>query len=346
MKKLMLLVLGIVLLVLAGSNLWGQMTSQLIPFRIGLSQERIFLEPDPSVPGRYTLNWDGWITVESQLPVPTRLSGEYELTPLGQWTMPSATRFGMDLKPGINEKYQKFALGSIDLPAEGTTAIGLPSFTTLFDIKQSVKIKLAIRGRYDWSGNPPLFQRDFELKPLGYALLEAASAGDLRRARELVEKGADVDSADVSNWTALMEACANGHSDMVSFLVERGAQVNVRRKGFPFVVSALGARVPAGATALMAACFAGDVASVRLLLQSGAKTSYERSDRWTSLMAACYGGRPELVRLLLEHGAPVSVTDELGYSAMALARINGNAGAFRLLKARGETIRVPWDKNE
>ncbi|MBM3303003.1 MAG: ankyrin repeat domain-containing protein, partial [Deltaproteobacteria bacterium] len=223
-------------------------------FRLGLFDEDIFLEQDANVPTRYTLFWGGWITVDSRTRDPIKIVGECSLTPLGMWTMAPTNRFGTSrLVPGINTFYQKFALASIDLPRDAESESGNPSLGSLFDYTQGVKLQLSIMRRDFWVGAPALAQQRYELKPLGYALLKAASTGDARIVRELLDKGADADSATVLNWTALMEAASQGHRDVVKLLLDQGAKVNARTRGFPFVVTELGARFPSGHTALMAA---------------------------------------------------------------------------------------------
>jgi hypothetical protein len=314
-------------------------------YRIGLSEEDIFLEPDPNITGRYTLFWGGWITVDSRTPEPIKLTGECSLTPLGMWTMASTSRFGTArLVPGINSLYQKFPLASIDLPREVGSYSPTPSFSSLFDYTQVVKLRLSIMRRDHWIGAPALVTQKYQLRPLGYALLKAASTGDAGMVRELLDKGADADSATVENWTALMEAASNGSREVVKLLLDYGAKVNERRRGFPFVVTELGARFPYGHTALMAACSSGDMETVRLLLDAGAKVNFERSpDRWSALMAASYGGHTEIVKMLLDKGASVTTVDEWGYSPTALAAINGSGATVRFLKAGGDEVRTPWN---
>lgn len=344
MKKLIALAVGIVLGLMLNSMAWAQLAGPPAQYRIGLSNEGLFLEADPQVPGRYTLYWSGWIAVDARSVDPIKLVGESTLEPLGQWTMSTTIRFGRnDLKPGINSIYQKFPVASIDLPEPIGGGTDLVPPASLFEYNQVVKIKLSIMRQSYWYGAPSLVERKYELRPLGLALLSAARSGDARLVRELLDKGTDVDSATIQNWTALMEAASQGHSEVVSILLDNGAEANDRTKGYPFVTTELGSRIPRGQTALMAACFSGNPRTVGLLLKAGAKVNYERSDRWTALMAAAYGGHTEIVRMLLAEGASVRVVSEWGYSPTALAAINGNSSIVRLLRSGGDVIRTPWD---
>ncbi len=334
----------VVLLVLCSGFAWAQVIGATNPYRIGLSEETLYLAPDDNVRGRFTLIWSGWIVVDARTTNPVKLVGECSLTPLGQWTMAPTSRFALEkIRPGINTLYQTFPLASIDLPPDLISGSGNASFVSLFDYNQTVKIKLTLRRQGYWAGFPSLAEERYDLRPLGYALLEAAGNGNVSVVKELLDKGADPDSATVQNWTALMEAASKRRPRVVMALLDHGARVNLRRRGFPFIVSALGSVIPYGETALMAACSAGDPETVRLLLSGGARVNVERMDKWSALLAASYSGRPEIVRMLLAKGAKVDSSSEWGYSASALADINGNATVWRILKARGDTIRVPWD---
>lgn len=345
MKAVMVLALSIAVgLVLHGSAVaQGQEAPAL--YRVAMNNETILMEPDPQVPGRYTLYWQATVVIDARTPEPIKLTGTAALSPLGQWTPAPGIGFGTSsLVPGINTVVQKVPLGSIDLPQDGRR-LEHPRLGPYFEDTQSVKVRLSVLRQGAWLGAPPLAEAKYELKPLGYALLEAAERGDDAEVRQLLQKGTDPDSGTVQKWTALMAAASRGQRNVVKLLLDQGAKVNARRNGFPFVTTQLGARFPSGETALMAACAAGDTETVRLLLEAKARVNYERHpDRWTALMAAAYGSHERIVRMLLNKGATVSAVTEWGYSPTALAAINGNAAIVRMLKARGDVIRVPWDE--
>lgn len=63
---------------------------------------------------------------------------------------------------------------------------------------------------------------------LDQALCDAAREGDVERARELIQNGADVNATTTYGWTALVSAARNGHMNVVRFLIERGADVNAK----------------------------------------------------------------------------------------------------------------------
>ncbi|KAK5642427.1 hypothetical protein RI129_008594 [Pyrocoelia pectoralis] len=60
----------------------------------------------------------------------------------------------------------------------------------------------------------------------GCVFLAACAAGDKEEVLRLIEKGADIDTANVDGLTALHQACIDDNLDMVEFLVEHGSDVN------------------------------------------------------------------------------------------------------------------------
>ncbi|XP_049819414.1 protein phosphatase 1 regulatory subunit 12A-like isoform X7 [Aethina tumida] len=60
----------------------------------------------------------------------------------------------------------------------------------------------------------------------GCVFLAACASGDKDEVLGLLQKGADIDTANVDGLTALHQACIDDNLDMVEFLVEHGADVN------------------------------------------------------------------------------------------------------------------------
>ncbi|KAM9327937.1 protein phosphatase 1 regulatory subunit 12A isoform 2-T2 [Pholidichthys leucotaenia] len=60
----------------------------------------------------------------------------------------------------------------------------------------------------------------------GAVFLAACSSGDTEEVLRMLERGADINYANVDGLTALHQACIDDNVDMVTFLVEHGASVN------------------------------------------------------------------------------------------------------------------------
>lgn len=87
----------------------------------------------------------------------------------------------------------------------------------------------------------------------------AAGNGDLRAVRSLLNRGGSANAEGVDGiGTALIDASAAGHIQIVQLLIERGADVNLANSH--------------GETALHAAKTAGHNDIARILLKAGAKS--------------------------------------------------------------------------
>jgi hypothetical protein len=176
-------------------------------------------------------------------------------------------------------------------------------------------------------------------------LLNAAKLADLPRARELVGRGAAVNTADWRGYTPLMWASASGHLETARFLLENGAGVERRAKD--------------GSTALIVAAGNGSLDMVRLLLSRGANVSAVRAGQTARQLAAARGhaevaalleqaeglgsrllqaavdGHDVLVRQLLALGAPFNTPNEQGVTVLMVAARNGDLGILQFLLSRG-----------
>jgi uncharacterized protein len=138
------------------------------------------------------------------------------------------------------------------------------------------------------------------------ALMFAARVDDLASARLLVAAGANVNDEDAWGVSAVVLAAHSGFTDVVEFLLEKGANANSDRAGF---------------TALHEAIMRRDENLVKVLLDHGADanlpvrtwTPTRRSSRdfnfppeligATPFWLAARFTEPEVMRLLVKHGA-------------------------------------------
>ena len=134
-----------------------------------------------------------------------------------------------------------------------------------------------------------------------------AESGNLERARQLAESGANIDEADDQGRTALLLACYHCHFKIVVYLVERGANVAHTDNE--------------GTTALHCASRRGYLPTVRYLLEHGARITERDGDGRTALLYAAHRGQLRVVKYLLssEGGASITETDDAGNTALLLA---------------------------
>ena len=161
----------------------------------------------------------------------------------------------------------------------------------------------------------------------GDFLLGASSHQNLEAVQWLLEQGAAVDTQRGDKGTALQEACAKGHVDIVLALLEHSADVNIQSG-------------PSG-NALQAASEGGHASIVKILLQWGAKMDARGREYYTALLAASIRGRTEVVSILLEAGAGLDTPGgHYGSELQAAAQQDNPSHIFGLLIASGANVNL------
>ncbi len=152
---------------------------------------------------------------------------------------------------------------------------------------------------------------------------DAAKKGGLKKLKRLVEAGHDVNQRD--GWMAtipLMYAAMRGHTDCVEYLLQNGAQLDLKDRD--------------GKTALHLAADGGHLEVIKKLVEKGQDVNRKDWGETTPLMEASGKGHTDCVNWLLENGAQVDMEDILGRKAFDLA---SQKSTLRLL-------RTPSDKGE
>ncbi|KAL3125275.1 hypothetical protein niasHT_000686 [Heterodera trifolii] len=122
-------------------------------------------------------------------------------------------------------------------------------------------------------------------------LFSAVRHENLELCRVLIARGANVDlGTDFAVTPLMIAACDRSQTEIVTFLVENGANINLQNGD--------------GATALMYACYKGNVDIVRLLLSHGANVDLTDFEGFRfALKDAATEGHLEVCRLLVEEWA-------------------------------------------
>lgn len=161
--------------------------------------------------------------------------------------------------------------------------------------------------------NPPLFR--------------AAEGGDLREVRALVENGADPNTFG-EKVSVLQIAAGKGYREIVTFLLDNGADINLRNK--------------LGATALALTVSEGDAAIVELLIKRGANVNEKMEGDSTPLYFAAYrkGDHIKTFDLLLKGGADINAKMKGGTTILMQAVASDNRKIVaRILDVQPDAIR-------
>ena len=174
-----------------------------------------------------------------------------------------------------------------------------------------------------------LGQYERDLNRRGKSLLfSAAHAGDRGIVAAMVHAGVDVDyptgaAAETpfgAGWTPLLIAVAEGNEEVVSVLIEGGANVDAKNR--------------LGRTPLMFASDYGFESIARMLLENGANVDETASDEngGTALIAASCKGHEAIVKLLLDFGADRDIRSNRGKTALMCAEEREISEVAGLLK--------------
>ncbi|KAJ5995518.1 hypothetical protein N7481_002495 [Penicillium waksmanii] len=143
-------------------------------------------------------------------------------------------------------------------------------------------------------------------------LLYAAGENDVDRAIALLSQGARIDYVDSKDGqTPLHKACSSGNSEIVKFIIRRGADVDVR----DFL----------GNTPLHVACSTRNEGAVKLLIEGGADVNQIMNTGETALHVASNFGEVGIVRLLLETDAEIDIKGNDGRTPLHKAALGGTA---------------------
>jgi ankyrin repeat protein len=155
------------------------------------------------------------------------------------------------------------------------------------------------------------------------ALMFAARVGDLDSARLLVAAGANVNDADAWGVSSTVLAAHSGYTDLVEFLLDRGADPKAAAAGF----SALHAAIMHRDEKMMAALLAHG-ADPNAPLQTWTPTRRSSKDfnfapelvGATPFWLAARFTEPEVMRLLVKHGANPLVVHRAEYADLSQTR--------------------------
>ncbi len=164
--------------------------------------------------------------------------------------------------------------------------------------------------------------------------VEAAGAGDFAAVQEFLEHGMNINARDEeTEQTALLAAVDRENFDMVRFLLQNGADINlVGGQGF---------------TPLHRAVLDGTPAMVLLLLDRGAYLEGQDDLGRTPLILASRYNRVDMVETLLKKGASTQSPDVLGRTPLhwaaspAVAKLLLGHGADP--NARDANGLTPWE---
>ncbi|KAH9123276.1 hypothetical protein AeMF1_005682 [Aphanomyces euteiches] len=160
-----------------------------------------------------------------------------------------------------------------------------------------------------------------------HPLLYFAKSGDVSRLIEALENGESLEDRDETGKSALMYAAVSGHAQVVRYLLQQKADMNVTDSSGATALSlATGeSRFILEREMLYRIVRAGNISALRELLDENPNMDVDQrdDDGTTLLMAAVDSGEAEIVKLLLDYNADLDAADINGKTALHIA-IDGN----------------------
>jgi ankyrin repeat protein len=152
-------------------------------------------------------------------------------------------------------------------------------------------------------------------------LRSAVEKNDIKKVKELIAKGADVNAKDNHGTTPLMFAALMERAEAAKVLIEKGADVN--------------AKDPEGWTPLIFAIRLGQAEIAKLLIEKGADANAKDTYGWTPLMHAAGLGHTAIVKIRLDKGADINAKSLKGDTALTIAEREKKKDMVILLQKAG-----------
>lgn len=164
-------------------------------------------------------------------------------------------------------------------------------------------------------------------KPQPTDFWQAVNAGSLTHVKKFFH-AADPNAKDALEQPALMIAAGRGHDDVVTWLLQQGASIDITG--------------PRNWTPLIAAVFNNHISTTRLLLAQNANIESKSADGFSALFYAIEYRYDDIIDLLLGVNADVNASMppaiQNGHSALMHAGMRDAAGMAKKLLARGARI--------
>ncbi len=148
------------------------------------------------------------------------------------------------------------------------------------------------------------------MEAMEYYIIEAIRKGDLKTLTFAIENKQNVNAYFMCE-TALHVACHVGDANIVDYLLQAGADLNVQNTA-------------SKETPLHLACQEGHIKVIQLLIDRHADINAFMLHRSTPLRVACVKGHTEVVHMLLKHGGNVNTPDRTGRTPLITAVEQGH----------------------
>ena len=164
---------------------------------------------------------------------------------------------------------------------------------------------------------------------INFPLHEAIINGNAAAVQELIDDGYDVNTLDRFGDTALSEAAAHRHIDIVRMLLDAGADLNLGNE-----------------TPLYIAAGNGHIDIIQILIDAGADLNSVNHLNQTPLYFAIYNNQVPIASLLITEGADVNLGNYESNTPLHFATRRNNIDLVRQLICAGADANIRNVNNE
>lgn len=154
----------------------------------------------------------------------------------------------------------------------------------------------------------------------------AVTNGDLTLVRSMIEGDRSLLEFKIDSiFTPLNMASYVGKTDIVKYLLEKGADINTKDRE--------------GSTPLQNAAAKGHFDIVKLLVEKGSDVNYKDDNGVTPIHFGCMSGNVDLVKYLVEKGADINAVSKIGRKPAVDAVFGGNVEVLKYLESKGVNMK-------
>jgi len=156
----------------------------------------------------------------------------------------------------------------------------------------------------------------------------AAAYGHPEMVKYLIDKGADVNIANDFGYTPILGAASGGNVEGIQYLIDAGADINTK--------------LPNGESLIHMAARGGNVEVLKMLVDNGVDINQKTDFGRIPLINAIYSEQLEAIKYLVEHGANLNNRNNNGATVMHAAMYRDSIEVVEYLIKKG----APVDETE
>ena len=200
-------------------------------------------------------------------------------------------------------------------------------------VSSSIQIKTVCSRQHRFTY--PGYSQDFSQYTPGLVL--ASAFGLSRVAKELVQRGVNIEEEDSRGVRALHQAIWERRDSMTEYLLTQQAncQVQINSRNTPLHSAEAMQGSPLHLTAIK-----GNYRITKWLLANNCGPNARLENGWTPLHMAAANGHIHIVNLLIDHGAEVNAVDGHGGTAIYRTAENGHEEVISVLSSHGGDVNI------